>query len=1208
VTRTRQAGFQQTEQAIEAQGATHLKVFLLGGFRVLIGERRLEAHDFRLHKSRSLIKLLALEPGQRLHREQVIEALWPEADPAAARNNLHQVLHIARQALNGANQPCPYLIFEDEMLSLAGDTTAWVDAAAFERLARQALWTGTPESYELALAHYGGELLPEDRYEAWTENHRQRLREDYLELNLKLAKLLEAQRDFPQAEAVYQRLQQEDPLHEEVAVGRMRCLAEQGLHQQAAQTYQALAHALQQELGVEPAPATRQAYEHLLQVEVEEKPKPDVWVLPKRARHNLPRRLSSFVGRINELAQVKEMLAQQRLLTLVGAGGVGKSRLGLEAAWEVVEDYPDGIWMSELAAITDGKLLPQTLEAALGVQFPPGQPTEQALENYLQDKLLLLVLDNCEHILEACARLVGRLLEKCPDLRVLATSRAPLGLRGECVWMVPPLSMPDPEHLPGLEALRQYDALRLFAERAALAHPGFTVTAENGVQVAQVCRQLDGIPLAIELAAARAGLLGIEQISQRLGYGLDLLRLNRSDALPRHQTMRLCLDWSHAMLSAEEQTLLRRLAVFSGGFTLAAAETTCGYGEPEGHMILDALEALVNRSLVVVEYHPGDETRFRLLEPVRQYAAEKLAQAGETETLKDRHLAYYLDYAIEGEQYLRGPEQVTWQRRLMQEIHNFRAALSWALEREVYSGLHLALVLGRIWFINNMLVEGSRWIKLLIAKEESMTLAKERSPDHLWLHLCGLFATSRSESAIELLSGKLEAQVTPRLYNSLRLDWVYWKNIQNYDNSEELLLYKNGGATYSNAVFDRLRSLAPTLGAQGKRILVVHLNNMIAEPLSIPIKYLEDVEKNYAQVMKLFDLMLEISQQAGTVYDLSEAWGTGIGMFDTGDNRFENAVRDYQIALQLKEQAGDLQGAAYIKDRLAAALAGLGDFTLASQYLDEAITMFSKMGGYLLWKMALITKGTVTWCLGDEAGAEKMYRLAQNYSRDKDFDHHLAGYYLGCLAYLHGNYVQAEEYLRGLEQYCRQFVGKTEWADRNLAMTQFELGEMALHQDEVARAMNYLVDALAHHLKSPYARLHAVLHFALGKAASRQGQVTAARQHYAEALPHWGAHLGNPGLVYTLQALAELETAGGRYETAARLLGCAHALQPRLSNPYFFLYIIRLSLEPVDAAAIEMTTRQALGEAAFATAWAEGQRLDVEQAYALAKEICKGKP
>lgn len=1190
----------QNMSQAEFSRAGSLKVFLLGGFRVQVDERLLEAGAFRLRKGRSLIKLLSLERHQRLHSEQVAEALWFEAQPEAAMNSLYQVLHATRRVLSGESRQCPFLRFEDEMLVLSEESHAWVDVSAFENAVRQAQWTGTSEALEQALALYTGELLPEDRYEEWAETHRQRLHDYFLLVLSKLGQYHAAHQDFQRAAGVYERLVQADPLNEESVVGWMRSLAEQGMRRQAQQLYQELAVRLKRELGVEPAPTTQRAYEQILQVK--EKATLDQWVVSKRKQHNLPQRLSSFVGRVQELEQVKTLLRQQRLLTLVGAGGVGKSRLGLEAAWEVLEDYPDGIWMAELAVISDGKLLGQTIEAALGVQFAPGQPIEQALENYLYDKYLLLVLDNCEHILDACADLAKRLLENCPDLRLLATSRTPLGLEGERTWLVPPLSLPDPERLPGLEDLQAFDAVRLFAERAATANSGFVVTEQNGALVAQVCQKLDGIPLAIELAAARAGLLEIEQINERLARGLDLLQKNSPGRLMRHQTMRLCLDLSHAMLSAGEQILLRRLTVFAGGFTLPAAERVCGFcgiGERE---VLDLLEGLVNRSMVVVEDQAGHAVRFRLLEPVRQYGEEKLVAEGETEELRDRHLQYCLVYAIEGEQYLRGPEQVIWQKRLMLEIHNFRAALGWALEKDVYSGLHLTLVLGWVWYVNNIIIEGARWLNQLMIREEGLGKARGRSPDQVWLHLSGLFATGQMDSAIKLLTGELEAQVTPQVINSISLEWVWWKNVQYYEDYQEVLRLINLNQIQIEALLETVRSLAQNFSAHGKRILAVALNTWVLF-LGPSAKRLDEVDYHYAQARNLFHLALEISQQTGNAFCISETWGTGIGNVNLCFN-YEQAVSDYHKALLWKEKAGDLEGMANIKDRLATALNGLGNFSGANRLLDEALEAYNKTGGYARWKLALNTKGTITWCLGDEARAEKLYRLAQEHSRDKDFDYHLAGYYLGCMDYLHQNYAEAECHMQEFEGFFRQREGKVFWADHYLAIALFGLGEMALHRGDLEYAFQYLEDALAHHLLNPYPLLHAVIHFSLGKIARRLGELDAARRHYQDALPHWGPLLGNPGLVYTLQALADLETARGQHEVAGRLLGSAAALQPRLRNPYFFLYIIRLSLEPVDAAAVEAATRQALGDKAFTAAFHAGAALTVEQAYSLALETC----
>jgi tetratricopeptide (TPR) repeat protein len=605
-----------------------------------------------------------------------------------------------------------------------------------------------------------------------------------------------------------------------------------------------------------------------------------------------------------------------------------------------------------------------------------------------------------------------------------------------------------------------------------------------------------------------------------------------------------------------------------------------------------------------VEDRAGQAVRFRMLEPVRQYSQEKLEQAGEADTLKDRHLQYCLDYAIQGEQYLRGLEQVTWQKRLMLEIHNFRLALGWALEKDVYSGLHLALTLGWVWYVNNIILEGARWLGQLIIREEVLSKTHDRTPDQTWLYLCGLFATGRMESALKLVTRELETQVSPRVYHSLSLEWVWWKNVQYYEDYQASLRLRDASTAQIHALIEKYRSQAHTLGIQGKRMMVVALNTWVLI-FGNTAKRLVEVSDRYDQAKKLFHLALELSQETGNAFSISETYGTGIGNINLC-NDYEQAVKDYTAALHWKEQAGDLEGMALIKDRLATALNGLGDFAGASRLLDEALETYQKTEGYARWKLALNTKGTITWCLGDEAEAEKLYRLAQEHSRDKDFDYHLAGYYLGCLAYLRQNYAEAERHLKDFEGFFRQREGKIFWADHYLAVALYGLGEMALHQGDRERARSYLEEALVHHLKNPYPRLHAMIHFSLGKIARRQCEMDAARRHYWEALPHWGPHLGNPGLVYTLQALADLETACGQNELTVRLLGSASALQPRLRNPYFFLYIIRLSLESVDAAAVEAAARQALGEEAFKAAFQAGAALTAEQANALALETCRG--
>src|SRR5918997_4343565 len=314
--------------------------------------------------------------------------------------------------------------------------------------------------------------------------------------------------------------------------------------------------------------------------------------------HNLPSELSSFVGREEELAEVKRLLVNGRLLTLTGSGGCGKTRLALAAAGEALEAFEDGVWLVELASLADPSLVPQVVASTLGVREQPGRTLTETLSDYLSSKKMLVVLDNCEHLIEACAELAEALLRSCPELRVLATSREALGINGEVVWPVPSLSLPDLRRLSDIEGLPRYESARLFVERATTAKPTFALTEQNATAVAQVCYRLDGIPLAIELAAARTKVLSVEQIADRLDDCFGVLAAGGRTARPRHKTLHATMDWSHELLSEKEQTLFRRLSVFAGGFSLKAAESVCAGAGVERHEVLELLSHLVDKSLV----------------------------------------------------------------------------------------------------------------------------------------------------------------------------------------------------------------------------------------------------------------------------------------------------------------------------------------------------------------------------------------------------------------------------------------------------------------------------------------------------------------------------------------------------------------------------------------------------------------------------------
>jgi non-specific serine/threonine protein kinase len=449
------------------------------------------------------------------------------------------------------------------------------------------------------------------------------------------------------------------------------------------------------------------------------------------ARHNLPLQLTSFVGREREARAVRELLLRPdvRLLTLTGTGGAGKTRLALQAAADLVEAFADGACFVSLAPVTEPGLVPSAICRALDVQQATDRTPLEALTHHLRDKHLLLLLDNFEQVLDA-APAVAAVLAACPRLKALVTSRAALHLSGEQQWPVPPLALPDAQHRPDPPTLSQYDAVALFIQRARAVRPDFRVTDENGPAVAAICARLDGLPLAIELAAARSTVLPPQALLARLGNRLATLTGGARDLPERQQTLRRTIDWSHDLLDAEERVLFRRLAVFAGGCTPEAAEAVCAAGDdlagPPPGAVLDGLAALVDQSLVQREAGGdalGREPRLVLLETVREYAQERLAAAGEAAALERRHAAHYLALAEAAEPEVKRADQAAWLARLEREHDNLRRALAWAASEgqrggapvAVAWGLRLAVALARFWEFRGHGREGRAWLTRLLA-------------------------------------------------------------------------------------------------------------------------------------------------------------------------------------------------------------------------------------------------------------------------------------------------------------------------------------------------------------------------------------------------------------------------------------------------------------------------------------------------------------
>lgn len=440
--------------------------------------------------------------------------------------------------------------------------------------------------------------------------------------------------------------------------------------------------------------------------------------------NNLPQQLTSFVGRERELAEIKQLLSTAHLLTLTGSGGTGKTRLSLQTAAEILDGFPDGAWFIELAPITDPALVPQTVATAQGIREVPGQSLQDLLVDYLRAKHLLLILDNCEHLIDACAQLADLLLRACPHLEILASSREALGIAGEQAYRVPSLSIAELRQAPTLDAILQNDCARLFVERATAAQASFRLTERNAAPIAQICLHLDGIPLAVELAAARVKAFSPEQIAARLDDRFRLLTGGSRTALPRQQTLRALIDWSYDLLPEAERILLRRLSVFVGGWTYDAAEAVCRGNGIETFDILDLHAHLVDKSLVTLDESDEAATRYHLLETIRQYARDKLLDAGEAVATRDQHLDYFLQFGDEAWRHVASVRQTEWRRRMKADEDNVRAAVEWGLDNHPEAALRLSGALSIYWSRLGYGREGCRWLEASLGLVAALPLTR----------------------------------------------------------------------------------------------------------------------------------------------------------------------------------------------------------------------------------------------------------------------------------------------------------------------------------------------------------------------------------------------------------------------------------------------------------------------------------------------------
>jgi non-specific serine/threonine protein kinase len=641
-----------------------------------------------------------------------------------------------------------------------------------------------------------------------------------------------------------------------------------------------------------------------------------------------------FVGRTAELAELRQLLSQNsppRLLTLTGPGGCGKTRLALELTAEVLTEAPGGEkWWVELAGVADASLVPQTVADVLGLREAPPQPLLESIAAFVGDRAALLVLDNCEHLITACAELSASLLDACSQLRILATSREPLGLRPELVWSVPPLSLPAPGRQATPEAAAASDAVQLFVERACLDLPAFRVTEENAAAVAEVCQQLEGLPLAIELAAARVALLRVEQIVTRLRDRLRLLTGGSPAAAPRQQTLRATLDWSHDLLTEPERVLFRRLSVFAGGWSLEAAEAVGAETDSEAGEVLERLAQLVRKSLVVVEREPGREARFRLLDTVREYSGERLREARERERSGDRHLDYCVRLAKASHAhlgfFLADAEATIWTARLRPELDNLRAALEWSAQDSARceAGLRMMSALHWFWFTRGHFTEARHWLDRLLELGHAAApgLRARALVTAGWLACWqGAFAAARAP---------LEAGL--RLAREQDDRW-----------STAFSLHALGWAAAALGDGARGRQLTEECLGIARRLGDLWLIGFSLHFLGIGAAFQGDFPAARAHFDECIALMRQTGGNAsGLAFSLFH-----LGRMDRLEGQHARAAEHYQEALRLFQALGDPRGVAYALAGLGSLGVARGDAALAARLFGAVATLRATVGSFL---------------------------------------------------------------------------------------------------------------------------------------------------------------------------------------------------------------------------------------------------------------------
>jgi len=800
-------------------------------------------------------------------------------------------------------------------------------------------------------------------------------------------------------------------------------------------------------------------------------------------QHNLPLQLTSFIGREKEILQVKRLLLGDRFVTLTGPGGTGKTRLALQVGAELLELFPDGVWLVELASLADPLLVPHTIAATLDVRESSGRPVNTVLIDYLHSKELLLILDNCEHILSATAQIVTTLLQACPNLCVIATSREALDIPGEMTFRVPSLSVPDSRHTPPIETLTQYESIRLFVERAEVIQPDFELTTANASSVAQICQRLDGIPLAIELAVARVKMMPVEQVITRLDNRFRLLTGGSRTALPRHQTLQALIDWSYDLLSDGERALLQRLSVFAGGWTLEAAEMICAGTRIQRDDVLDLLAQLVNKSLVIPDSDLGIEGRYHLLETIRQYARERLLEASGGEKIRQRHLDYYQRLAEQAEPELRGPRQVAWLDRLEKEVDNLRGALEWALEVNIETSLQLASSLLWFWHIRSRKSEGIDWLERALSAEQKDTPVSLKRM---------------------LLRGKALNVVGS-------------------------LLVMHGNPERGEEISKESLSLHQAVGPVGRQG-VAHAFWNLAQGSS----HRENIDEAQKFSEKGLALYRELNDKFGIAQCLDN-----LGSHCLMKGEYQQAKMIWEEDLILRKELADKDGIAWVLTCLGELAFWQGDHEQARTLYAESQSVFREVGNEWAISMTISGIGSTVLAQGDFEQAAKLYEEALAFGRDMGDLNAIASrrYDLARVAWSRGDYEVAAKFYEETLSFIRR-----ESNNRGaIAGTLYDLGEVAWAQGNPELAAKHYEESLAIGREIGAQFTIAIALNGLGKVARARGEYQEAHGLHKEALTILRGTGNRWSIAYLLEAFTTLAVLRRNLEYAIKLFGASES-------------------------------------------------------------------